>query len=382
MKSTITRIITLVLIVGLFVWGMLFFRNLLSIPDNAPTTAIKIEVEQGDGVFEIGKKLEKEKVLNTSWSLVYQNFVSSQSVLPGIYTIKPQSTVEEVWSQIKDQAGEIKKSQLSTKNRKTVTVTIPEGSNVDKIKILLDKAGLSETFDFLLKAKSSTLPSFENYTFLPKPLTCNYGDLTNCQKYYLEGYLYPDTYELYTDSTSEEVIKKMLDGFNQKVWKTFSKKPSLETLNETIVKASIVEKETGRPGGITSINSSDLAKERALVAGVIDNRIESGIRIQSDPTIYYGTSKVVCQSGRNIPDCVGIDDSEFETMYNTYQKLGLPIGPITSPSIDTIKSILSPEVSNYLFFVADITGKKYFAITNDEHNANIEKVIQINGLLK
>jgi UPF0755 protein len=194
--------------------------------------------------------------------------------------------------------------------------------------------------------------------------------------------LYPDTYEFYTDSTSQEIIQKMLDGFNQKVWKTLNKKPDLETLNATIIKASIVEKETGRPGGITSTNVTDLTKERALVAGVIENRFDAGMRLQSDPTIYYGTNKVVCQTGRDILGCVGVDDPDFLTAYNTYQKIGLPIGPITSPSIETIKAVLSPEASNYLFFVADITGKKYFARTNDEHNANIEKVIAINNLLK
>ena len=129
----------------------------------------------------------------------------------------------------------------------------------------------------------------------------------------------------------------------------------LETPQEALTLASIVEKETG------------VAEERPLVASVFINRLRKGMRLQTDPAVIYGVTNGQGVLGR------GLRQSELrkETPYNTYVIEGLPPTPIANPGLDSIRAVLNPAESDYIFFVADGSGGHAFAATLAEHNKNV-----------
>jgi len=180
-----------------------------------------------------------------------------------------------------------------------------------------------------------------------------------------EGTLLPETYLLPRNVPHAEVIKRMSRAQKEvvdRLWKTRAKGLPIKTKQEAIILASIVEKETGIDG------------ERDRVASVFINRLNRGIRLQSDPTIIYGISKgeILRNKAGNQR---GIRRSEIDrkTEWNTYQIDGLPKTPICNPGEAAIAAVLNPPKTNDLFFVADGTGGHVFAKTLAEHNANVKK---------
>ena len=142
------------------------------------------------------------------------------------------------------------------------------------------------------------------------------------------------------------------------VWARRQPNLPVKDVNEFVTLASIVEKETGK------------ADERPRVAGVFINRLNKGMRLQSDPTIIYGI-----YGGRGKPADVPIRKSDLEkqTPYNTYQIDGLPPTPIANPGKDALEAVANPSQTEDLFFVADGTGGHVFAATLDEHNENVAR---------
>ena len=135
----------------------------------------------------------------------------------------------------------------------------------------------------------------------------------------------------------------------------------VESPEELLILASIIEKETGVPD------------ERGQVASVFVNRLERGMRLQTDPTVIYGITQGEGVLGR------GLRQSELRrsTPWNTYVIIGLPPTPIANPGMASLEAAASPEATDYLFFVADGTGGHAFATTLDEHNSNVAKWRQI-----
>lgn len=173
-----------------------------------------------------------------------------------------------------------------------------------------------------------------------------------------EGTLLPETYLVTRGTSRQAVLDRMADAQNALIAQTWAQRdPDLpfDTVEEAIILASIVEKETG------------VAEERPLVASVFVNRLRRGMRLQSDPTIIYGLTQ-----GR--PLGRGIRRSELDSLaggYNTYQIDGLPPTPIANPGEASIRAVLNPPETDYLYFVADGTGGHVFAETLAQHNRNV-----------
>lgn len=173
-----------------------------------------------------------------------------------------------------------------------------------------------------------------------------------------EGSLLPAAYAYQRGDTRQSVIERMqaaMDAAVAEVWEARDPDLPISTPAELVILASIVEKETG------------VAAERGLVAGVFVNRLNIGMRLQSDPTIIYGITRGQGSLGR------GLRRSEIEAMtpYNTYQINGLPPGPIANPGIEALRAVASPEETTALYFVADGTGGHAFADTYAEHQRNV-----------
>ena len=175
-----------------------------------------------------------------------------------------------------------------------------------------------------------------------------------------EGSLAPDSYEVSRGSTRAALLERMAEAQGRRLaalWAERAPGLPVETPQEALVLASIVEKETGVP------------EERETVAAVFVNRLREGMRLQTDPTVIYGITRGEGPLGR------GLRASELrqETPWNTYVIAGLPPTPIANPGEAAIRAALNPDGTDYLFFVADGTGGHAFARTLGEHNENVAR---------
>ncbi len=175
-----------------------------------------------------------------------------------------------------------------------------------------------------------------------------------------EGTLAPDSYDVDRGSVRADLIARMADAqvrILTALWASRAAGLPYATPEEALILASIVEKETG------------IADERPQVASVFINRLNLGMRLQTDPTVIYGITNGEGVLGR------GLRQSELrrETPYNTYVIDGLPPTPIANPGRLSIEAALNPDTTPYIFFVADGTGGHAFAVTLQEHNANVAR---------
>jgi UPF0755 protein len=173
-----------------------------------------------------------------------------------------------------------------------------------------------------------------------------------------EGSILPDTYVFRRGMTRQKLIADMQSAQQDLLAELWAKRkavPVIQTKEQAVTLASIVEKETAEPD------------ERPLIAAVFINRLEKGMRLQSDPTIIYG---MVGGKGR-LDRPLSKADIARQTPYNTYRINGLPPGPIANPGRAALEAVLNPEDTPHLYFVADGTGGHAFASTLEEHNRNV-----------
>lgn len=175
-----------------------------------------------------------------------------------------------------------------------------------------------------------------------------------------EGSLLPETYRYAWNDERAALIGQMRDALQAtlaELWPQRAEGLPIQTPEEAVILASIVEKETGVP------------EERPLVASVFVNRLKRGMRLQSDPTVVYGLTMGQAPLGRALT----FKDLDRPSPYNTYRNGGLPPGPIANPGRAALEAVLNPADSRYLYFVADGTGGHAFAKTLAEHNRNVQK---------
>ena len=175
-----------------------------------------------------------------------------------------------------------------------------------------------------------------------------------------EGMLAPHSYEVTRGSDRAALLAEMQALQETRIaetWAARSEGLPFDTPEEMLVLASIIEKETGVP------------EERGQVASVFINRLERGMRLQTDPTVIYGVTKGEGVLGR------GLRQSELRraTPWNTYVIEGLPPTPIANPGLASLQAAVAPEETDYVFFVADGSGGHAFAATLEEHNRNVAK---------
>jgi UPF0755 protein len=228
---------------------------------------------------------------------------------------------------------------LTLKHPVEQMVRLPETNWAARSANILEREDVSKAADYMALVHQPQL--FQKDVDFPLP------------KDSLEGYLYPDTYDLPPLLGAKETILKQLKAFQEKVYDKLDKPQDLQKL---ITIASMVQLEVMKDD------------ERPKVAGVIMNRISKGMRLQIDATLLYGIQK---WRPLTLADYRTIDSP-----YNTYTHDGLPPGPICSPSEKSVEAALHPAAHNYLFYVAQTTGYHLFAADMAGHEANIQKVRQ------
>lgn len=174
-----------------------------------------------------------------------------------------------------------------------------------------------------------------------------------------EGSILPESYDFERGESRAAVLARMQKAMRETIaelWPKRAKDIAVDTPEEAVILASIVEKETGVP------------QERRMVAGLYTNRLKQGMMLQADPTIIYPMTK-----GRPLGRRILRSEITAVNGYNTYSMVGLPVGPITNPGRTSIEAVLNPARTDALYMVADGTGGHAFAGTLEEHNTNVAR---------
>lgn len=237
--------------------------------------------------------------------------------------------------------------------RQQISITIPEGYSVDEIIDLFVSKGIGDRDKFIDVVNNYDF----DYWFLEN-LECSEDRI-----YRLEGYLYPDTYYFWSDSSEVAAISKLLSNFKNKFKKSWQSRCDElgMTMDEILILASMIQEEARYP------------EDYPYVSSVFHNRLASeefdGF-LQSDATIQYYYRNVYGSIKIPFTDA----DRKFKCPYNSYLHQGLPPSPLSTPSIDAINSAMYPAESSYYYFVTDSTGYCMFAMTYEEHKMNIAAI--------
>jgi len=322
-------------------------ESFLSPVDPADSAEIAFSVESGNSLTRVAKNLQAQNLIRSSTFFKYYcDFAGlGQKIQAGDYLIRRSMNVFEIADLLTTGDG----------HPITTDITLIPGTTIEELAAALKAKGIfTDESEFLNICRTGE--GVTDYYFVADALK-----LKNIsqRKYLLEGYLAPNTYEIYTDATPLSIIKKLLSQ-TDKVFNPDSQARADElgmSMDEVLTLASLIEKEAKK---------ADFAK----VSAVFHNRLEDGMKLQSDPTIHYvtGERRMSLRSS----------DLAVESPYNTYRVSGLPAGPICNPSPEAINAALYPDESyvaeKYLYFCSKDpdTGELHFSRTLSEHERAVE----------
>ena len=309
--------------------GAAFYFGKLRFEEEGPLQRAKtIVIEEGTSLSAISATLESQGIISSDF--IFTQGVkatrNTASLKAGEYAFKPGMSMRNVMDTIVSGKGIIHK------------VTIPEG-----------------------------LTSFQALQRIAEHPVLEGGMPDDVPE---EGSLLPDTYPFQRGTTRQEIIDQMKRQQTRQlaeIWDRRIEGLPIKTPEELVILASIVEKETAK------------ADERPRVASVFINRLNKGMRLQSDPTIIYG---LFGGQGKPKDRPIFQSDIDRETPYNTYLINGLPPTPIANPGRAAMEAVANPSRTEDLYFVADGTGGHVFAATLDEHNQNVTRWRSIEKRLK
>jgi len=332
------RINILIIVIVLF-----FILQAIYIPKSSSGTEDKLFlIEKGENLFQIANRLEQEGMIRSRFFFDFFVFLkNSQSKLQaGEYSLNSSMNIIEIANKI-----------ISGDTIK-ILITIPEGWNLRDIAWNFENKGMFQAEE-LFELIGFPLINYSVTTDLPKPkdFSLDYEFLKDKPKNIsLEGYLFPDTYETVPGAGLESIVRKTLNNFDKKLTQDLREeiKEQGRTIFEIITMASLLEKEV-----------KDF-EEKKIVAGVLWKRMENGIGLHVDATISYITGKKTVKISK--------EETEIDSLYNTYKYRGLPLGPICNPGLESIIAAIHPVNSDYWYYLSTPEGETIFNETLEEHN--------------
>lgn len=296
MKYFITLIVVIILIGGFWVWQGIYYP----VSPDSDETVIFL-VKKGEGAKEISIHLKEQGLIRYASFFKVYALVQDQAekLQAGEYELSPGMAIPEIVN------------KLASGDRIKKMITIIEGWTVKDIANYLEVEELD--------------PS-------------------------LEGYLFPDTYEISPEDEIEEIVEKMLDNFDKKLTSELREEISSQgkTVHEIVIMASLLEKEVRT------------FEDKKIVAGVLWKRLEWDIPLQVDATIVYITGRKTTKILK--------EELQIDSPYNTYKYKGLPLGPISNPGLESILAAIYPQESQYFYYLSTPEGETIFSRTLKEHN--------------
>lgn len=307
-------------------------------PANASdTTDVTFVVESGQAVGTVAWYLERQGLVTDGelFRRVVQYHGADGDIQAGVYTLRPSMTMEEIMREL--QHGKMP----------SATITVVEGWRAEEIAMLLEEKGVVSAQEFMWAVAQGR----SDFAFL--------RDRPASSLATVEGFLFPDTYQLPENTSAKHVLDIMLRNWEKRMPNELLEKAAEHdmTLYELMTLASVVEREAVR------------ADERPMIASVYLNRFEIGMYMQSDPTVQYakGYSE---ETGKWWNPMIQEEAITVTSPYNTFLNPGLPPSPICNPGLASIKAVLEPAETSYLFFYHKGDGSHAFAVTYEEHLAN------------
>lgn len=299
--------------------------------DSSSQEKISVDIPSGSGTAAIGRILEEDGVIKSARQFKIKSRMDKNDgkYRTGVYELSPSMDMDEIMQILMDGS------------QNTLRFMVPEGYTLKQIADKFAETGNGTAEDFLNETQNGDF-DFE------------YNDqMVDGEKRY-EGFLYPDTYEIYKNESAHGIIQRMLTRFEQ-VYDAAADETTVDTSKysvfDLVTVASLIEREV------------KLDEERSLVASVIYNRLNKNMKLQMCSTVQYalGTPKARLMNS----------DLKIDSPYNTYQNAGLPAGPIASPGQASISAALHPANTDYLYFVLTSagSGKHNFASTGDDFSS-------------
>ncbi len=307
------------------------------------STEIRVIIPENTKTKEVINILGKKNLIySTGFCKTISGFLGydSKDVFPaGTYFLSPDMGIE----------GMLKEIMSAGATDETVKITFPEGFTLDQIIARLAQNGVASENALYKAIEDDSL--YEDYEFL--------SGITNKEERYrlLEGYMFPDTYEFYIDENPISVFRRFLDNFSEKWDENFAPlmQNSPYSIDEILTVASILEKE-----------AKD-AEQMPLIASILYNRLNSS----SFPWINCDSTGKYIEANKAKLEAAGTYVKYYKG-YDTYVKTGLPVGPICNPGMSAISAAISPDITDFYYFLHDKDGKIYTARTEAEHNANMQ----------
>ncbi len=344
-RLRVGRLLLLLLIPILLAAGIFYlsYQNSLK-PVQSESETVSFTVEDGTSAKQAAKNLKEAGLIkNADFAYYYVRKIGLTDIKTGTYQLDKSWDVEHIFEVLNNpNAGEVD----------TVSITIIEGDWAKHVAQKISEA-TNVSYDELIALwndETYIRSLMERYPFLTEEL------FNPNIRIKLEGFLAPNTYIFYPETTAETVTEKILDQ-QLAVYQKYSDAiaQSNYTVHEIYTLASIVQYESGK------------IDDMKLIAGVFYNRLNINMPLQSSVTVCYAMDE---DNGENWLACEA--NSDYESPYNTYKYPGLPPGPIVNAGEDAIEAVLNPTDSNYYYFMADVnTGVVYYASTLEEHNANV-----------
>ncbi|MBI3631573.1 MAG: endolytic transglycosylase MltG [Candidatus Staskawiczbacteria bacterium] len=306
--------------------GLIFFSWEIYFPANSNSAEnIEFLAQKGQGDEDIAKELEKQGIIKSNYFFRFYVVITGNHsrLQAGKYSLSPAMTIPEIAR--KFILGDVIKQKI----------TIVEGWDIKDIEKYFADEKIYDAKDFKEILNKDYSADFDFLKEKPKDVD-------------IEGYLFPDTYNISLGEKTEDVIKLMLSNFNKKLNSGLKEQIASQnkTVFDVITMASIIEKE---------VKTMD---DKKIVSGILWKRLNAGMPLQVDATVNY------------------IKDVKADSLYNTYKYKGLPKGPISNPGMDSILAAIYPTETKYWYYLSGFDGQTIFSKTFAEHNNAVAKYLK------
>ncbi|WP_226036986.1 endolytic transglycosylase MltG [Aquibacillus saliphilus] len=336
-------VITIIIAVGAN-YGYSYIKSALEPVNPEDDSTIDVEIPMGSSSSQIASILEENGIISNS--IVYRlyiKFKNASDFQAGEYQLSPAMTLNEITDTL--QTGRVLEEPV-------LTVTIPEGKTIEQIaEIYAERANVDK--DEFLKTVED--PEYIEQLIDTYPTILSEEILDKDIKTPLEGYLFAATYQFFEENPSTEtIVNSMLQKTKDVVSEHLDLMDPDWTVHEVLTLTSLVE------------NEARSTEHRKKIAGVFYNRLDADMMLQTDPTVAYARGEHL--------DRTLYEHLEIDSPYNTYQVVGLPIGPISNFAENSLLAVLEPKESDFIYFVA-ADGEVYYSKTLDEHNQKVNEYL-------